>query len=86
MPSHIQKLRNTIDEIDAAPFGKIGKLLDGIAVDADHAIAERAALVKAAQAVIERWETPSWKDAPATATYINALRAALASAQSVEGE
>lgn len=35
------------------------------------------ALEKAAQAVIDRWETPAWKDAPATAVYINALRAAL---------
>lgn len=31
----------------------------------------------AAQAVIERWETPAWKDVLATAVYINALRAAL---------
>jgi len=32
----------------------------------------------AAQAVIDRWETPLWKDAPATAGYIAALRDALA--------
>lgn len=31
----------------------------------------------AAQAVIDRWETPLWKDAPATAEYIAALRDAL---------
>ena len=34
----------------------------------------------AAQAVIDRWETPLWKDAPATAGYIAALRDALAAA------
>lgn len=32
----------------------------------------------AAQAVIDRWETPLWKDAPATAEYIARLRDALA--------
>ena len=34
-------------------------------------------LRKAAQAVVDRWDTPLWKDAPATATYIEALRQAL---------
>ena len=32
----------------------------------------------AAQAVVERWDTPLWKDVPATAEYIGRLRAALA--------
>jgi hypothetical protein len=32
----------------------------------------------AAQAVVDRWDTPLWKDASATANYINALRMALA--------
>lgn len=31
----------------------------------------------AAQALVDRWDTPLWKDVPATAEYINALRAAL---------
>lgn len=31
----------------------------------------------AARAVIDRWDTPLWKDAPATAVYINKLRRAL---------
>lgn len=34
-------------------------------------------LIDAAQAVIDRWDTPLWKDAPATAGYIAALREAL---------
>lgn len=34
-------------------------------------------LREAAQAVVDRWDTPVWKDVPATAVYINALRAAL---------
>ncbi|MDB5616037.1 MAG: hypothetical protein JWQ24_275 [Tardiphaga sp.] len=45
---------------------------------ADAAMRERAVKVEeAAQAVIDRWESPAWKDRPATATYINNLRAAL---------
>ena len=34
-------------------------------------------LVSAARAVVERWDTPLWKDAPATAGFINRLRDAL---------
>jgi hypothetical protein len=37
-------------------------------------------LREAAQAVVERWDTPLWKDVPATAVYIADLRAALAAA------
>jgi hypothetical protein len=31
-------------------------------------------LRKAAQAVVDRWDTPLWKDVPATGEFINALR------------
>ena len=34
-------------------------------------------LQKAAQALIDRWNAPSWKDQPHTAEYIERLRAAL---------
>ena len=34
-------------------------------------------LQKAAQAVIDRWDSPAWKDQPHTADYINELRKAL---------
>ena len=34
-------------------------------------------LRKAAQALVDRWDTPLWKDAPHTGQYIDALRAAL---------
>ena len=37
-------------------------------------------LREAAQAVVERWDTPLWKDVPATTFYIANLRAALAAA------
>jgi hypothetical protein len=39
--------------------------------------AEMERLRRAAQAVIDRWETPHWKDVPATAVFIGNLRAAL---------
>ena len=31
-------------------------------------------LIAAARAVVDRWDTPLWKDVPATAEYINRLR------------
>jgi len=40
-----------------------------------------ADLIAAAQAVVDRWDTPLWKDVPATAEYIGRLRAALAAWQ-----
>ena len=40
-----------------------------------------ADLRTAAQAVVDRWDTPLWKDVPATAEYIGRLRAALAAGQ-----
>ena len=44
---------------------------------------QRDRLVGVSQAVVDRWHTPLWKDAPATAGYINALSAILAE---IEGE
>jgi len=38
-------------------------------------------LREAAQAVVDRWDTPLWKDVPATAVFINELRAALAESE-----
>lgn len=34
-------------------------------------------LINSAQAVIERWDTPNWKDVPATAVFMNCLRRSL---------
>lgn len=39
---------------------------------------EVAALVKAAEAVIRRWDTPHWKETEPTAHTVNAMRNALA--------
>lgn len=38
---------------------------------------EPSELRAAAQAVVDRWDMPLWKDVPATAVFINRLRAAL---------
>jgi hypothetical protein len=44
-----------------------------------------AELIEAAKAVVERWETPLWKDAPATAGYIYRLRDAINAYKPTEG-
>jgi len=46
--------------------------------DGTQAPPVRDTLRAAAQAVVDRWDTPLWKDVPATAEYIGRLRAALA--------
>lgn len=45
-----------------------------------------ARLLAAARAVVARWETPLWKDAPATAGFIYELRDAIAAAESATAE
>jgi hypothetical protein len=42
-------------------------------------------LIEAAKAVVERWETPLWKDAPHTGDYIYRLRDALNAYKPTEG-
>jgi len=44
--------------------------------------AEIERLRGAAQALIDRWETPLWKDVPATAVFIANLKAALTGEES----
>jgi chemotaxis regulatin CheY-phosphate phosphatase CheZ len=50
------------------------RLLDGM--EQERAIADR--LRKSAQALVDRWETPFWKDAPHTGKFIRSLGDALA--------
>lgn len=47
-----------------------------ITAQPDHS-EQHLEMVAAARAVVERWDTPLWKDAPATAGFINRLRDAL---------
>jgi hypothetical protein len=46
----------------------------------------RPDLVEVAQAVVDRWNTPLWKDVPATAHYINALEGVLKAVNTSENE
>ena len=51
--------------------------VDYMQAEIDELRAENTNLRTAAQAVIDRWDTPLWKDVPATAVFIGRLRAAL---------
>lgn len=42
---------------------------------------QRDGLVNAAQAMIDRWDAPLWKDVPSTAEFIGGLRASVAKAK-----
>lgn len=42
-------------------------------------------LLQAAQAVVDRWDSPNWKDGTHTADYINRLRRAIAAAATSDG-
>ena len=42
---------------------------------------QRDELLKALEAIIERWDTPLWKDVPHTGNYINAARIVVAKAK-----
>ena len=58
-----------------------------IAIDAVKKLYEvteqRDELLEALEAIIERWDTPLWKDVPHTGNYINAARIVVAK---VKGE
>lgn len=60
--------------------GGEGPMLDPVATGQaiDAVMAELLALREAVAAVVARWDTPLWKDVPATAEYIGRLRKALA--------
>ncbi len=45
------------------------------AISSEFAASDNLAIT--ARGVVERWDTPLWKDVPATAVYVNALRNAL---------
>ena len=54
-------------------------ILDGegyyeVALEVKAALSELAKLRAASQAVVARWDGPKWKDLPATAEFINAMR------------
>ena len=52
----------------------------------DAIITERDTLEEAAQAVVDRWDAPTWKDLEPTAKFMNALREALAAVKGGQNE
>lgn len=70
------QLANQLDEAELEDFATSG-LADEAAQCLREQHAEIRRLREAAQAVVDRWETPLWKDAPATAGFIADLRKAL---------
>ena len=59
-----------------------------VAIDLLHQLekvkAQRDELLNALEAIIERWDTPLWKDVPHTAEYIDAARLIVAKAKGEE--
>lgn len=62
--------------VDVDSFRRIVQCVNACAGMSDPA-ADIARLREAAQAVVERWDTPNWKDAEPAAATINRLRTAL---------
>lgn len=62
------------EDCDAPRVDRIAELERELA--AERELADR--LQKSAQAVVDRWETPAWKDAPHTGKFIRSLDDALA--------
>ena len=63
---------------NSAEVEQAAERLDTLTVTIRGLETQRDMLIEAAQAVIDRWDSPLWKDLPHTAESINALRAAIA--------
>lgn len=70
----------TVEQMRVRPDGAYVRAADYDALLAEKEAAEaRVKLLEdAGQAIVDRWDTPKWKAAAATADCINAMRAALA--------
>ncbi len=76
----IERLLNMCRDIRRKPIPVSGviPLMQEASADLARLRAENERLRAAAQAVIERWDSPKWKDEAPTADVISALRAAVA--------
>ena len=70
-------MKASITSAQAMSHPTVVETINALGQMCDELRTENTALRTAAQAVIDRWDTPNWKDAPATAEYINRLREAL---------
>lgn len=61
--------------------GNAKKIIIELSDERDRLLEQRDELLEAAIAVVQRWDTPNWKDVPATAEYISQLRAAITKAK-----
>lgn len=52
MANPIQNVRDAIDRIDETPFGKIGKLFDTMADEAQRAVNDRKAMIEALDGMV----------------------------------
>jgi len=71
-----RELAEARDQLAGA--GKLMKACDVLVRDLAEARKQRDTLAEAAQAVVDRWDAPTWKDLEPTAKVMNALRNALA--------
>lgn len=60
---------------------EVGAAIDWACEQIDRVQAQRDELREKAQAVVDRWDSPNWKDLPHTGEFIAALRAAINAAK-----
>ena len=72
------ELREALDELAPDTIGNLVQRVRAALTTQPQAESADAELRKAAQAVVDRWDTPLWKDAPFTGDFISRLRKALA--------
>ena len=70
-------MRPPITSAQAMSHSTVVETINTLGQMCDELREENKRILKAAQAVVDRWDTPLWKDVPATAEYINKLREAL---------
>jgi len=68
--------RDKLKQLLAADSENVDAYL-GVCIERDEARERLAKITKAAEAVIDRWEQPAWKDTEPTGTVIYRLRDAL---------
>ena len=76
----IEQLRQSVAELERS-LDSAYQLADHYRDERDALKRQRDDLVNTGSAVVERWDSPLWKDLPHTGEYIHRLREAIASAK-----